>query len=292
MTRRQKRKRPGLDDKSLTSWNAMMISGYIEAYKALGNKEYLETAKRNANFIIKYQFREDGRLNHNYKNSKSSINGYLEDYAFSIEAFINLYEADFDPVHLKNVENLIKVVESDFTEKDNPLYNFTSARDRKLVAKTVEFNDNVIPASNSVMAKNLFKLGKLTGNIKYIEKAENMLHTVQDKIPGYPQSFSNWLDLMMNFTFPYFEIAITGTEYLEKASFFQKKYLPNTCFAAGEKSDYPSLLKDRYKEDKNLIYVCEGGTCHLPHESTSAAIKELTAILTKFKHEIKPIFLL
>lgn len=272
---RQKRKRPGLDDKSLTSWNAMMISGYTEAYKALGTEEYLETAKKNAKFILENQLREDGRLNHSYKNSKSSINGYLEDYAFVIEAFINLYEANFDSEFLKLAEKLVEIVDSDFTKENSPLFNFTSTRDRKLVTKTVEINDNVIPASNSVMAQNLFKLGKLTRKTGYLEKAETMLHSIQEKIPEYPQSFSNWLDLMMNFTFPYFEIAVAGTDYLLEASFFQKKYIPNTCIAAGEESEYPLLLKDRYKEGKNLIYVCEGGTCHLPTESNSAAIKQI-----------------
>lgn len=275
-SKRENREKPGLDDKSLTSWNAMMISGYTEAYKAFQIKEYLEAAQTSANFLLKYQLKEDGRLYHNYKNSRSSINAYLEDYAFCIKAFIDLYEAGFDIKYLTIAEDLLKVTEADFSQEDTPLFSFTSVKDPQLVTRSIEINDNVIPASNSVMARNLFKMGKLTGKTKFIEKAEQMLHSVQDKIPEYPQSFSNWLDLLMDFTFPYFEVAITGDNYKKTATSFQKKYFPNICMAAGKAIEEPALLKGRYKPGKELIYVCRDGSCQLPTESHSTAFKEIT----------------
>ena len=165
---RAKRNNPGLDDKCLTSWNAMMISGYVEAYKALGTLNYLETAKKNADFIINHQIQKSGRLYHSYKSGKSTINGYLEDYAFTIEAFLNLYEATFDLAYLQKAEDLADITNEDFFDPNSALYFFTSAKDRPLITKTIEISDNVIPASNSVMAKNLFRIGKLTGNRDHI----------------------------------------------------------------------------------------------------------------------------
>ncbi|HKJ47824.1 MAG TPA: beta-L-arabinofuranosidase domain-containing protein, partial [Christiangramia sp.] len=275
---RKKRKKPGLDDKTLTSWNAMMISGYVEAYKALGTADYLEIAKKNADFITNHQIQESGRLFHSYKNGKSTINGYLEDYAFMIEAFLNLYEATFDIKYLQKAEHLIVITNEDFLDAESDMYFFTSAKDRPLITKTIEISDNVIPASNSVMAKNLFKIGQLTGNQDYINRAEKMLQTILDKISEYPQSYSNWLDLLMNFSFPFFEIAVTGENFQKYTSFFQKQYLPNTVLAGTNSDSDLALLKDRLVKGKDLIYICQEGTCQLPVESSEEALQLLKQV--------------
>ena len=270
---RTKRIKPGLDDKSLTSWNALMISGYTEAYKAFGKEEYLEKARKNSDFILKNQLKNDGRLFHSYKKGKSTINGYLEDYAFCITAFLDLYESTFEEEYLEHTRNLIKIVEEDFHDPISGLYFFTSNKDRELITKTIEISDNVIPASNSEMAKNLFRFGKLTSERDYINKAENMLQTVSDKIQEHPQSYSNWLDLMLNLTHPFYEIAITGENYKNVAMNFQQEYLPNTVLAATNSISDISLLKNRLKQDKNLIYICEEGACKLPVTSKVEAME-------------------
>ncbi len=275
---RQKRKKPGLDDKSLTSWNALMINGYSEAYITFGKEEYLKKAEMNAGFILKQQLKEDGTLHHTYKDGKSSINAYLEDYAFCIEAFIKLYQACFDIKYLEYAEKFVEITNSYFEDPKSGLYFFTSEKDRQLISRNIETSDNVIPASNSVMAKNLYRLGKLTGNIAYIEKAENMLRQVLDKIPESPQYFSNWLDLMLNFTYPFYEIAITGKDYMENGRYFQQNYLPNTILAAHNSSSDLSLLKDRFKEGKELIYICQEGSCQLPTHSKTQAIQQISQI--------------
>lgn len=272
------RKKPGLDDKSLTSWNAMMISGYTEAFKALGKDAYLQIAEKNANFIKDHQLQGNGRLFHTYKNGKSSINAYLEDYAFTIEALLNLYEANFKESYLDDAKDLMGIAEKDFFDPNSGLYFFTSEKDRPLVTKTIEYSDNVIPASNSVMAKNLFRLGKLTGKTDFVLKAKNMLQTILDKIPEYPQSYSNWLDLMMNFTYPFYEIAITGQGSKGMATEFQQKYIPNTVLAASKTKSELALLKDRFDEDKDLIFVCEEGSCQLPVTSEPEALKLISQV--------------
>jgi len=275
---RKQREKPGLDDKSLTSWNALMITGYCEAYSVFRNKEYLEVAEKNASFILEHQLREDGRLYHTYKNGKSSINGYLEDYAFTISAFLDLYESSFDEIYLEHIQKLINIVETDFRDVHSGLYCFSSIRDRKLVTKTIEINDNVIPASNSEMAKNLFRFGKLSGNRNYIDKSEAMLQTVIDKIPEYPQSYSNWLDLMLNFTNPYFEVAITGENFKSTSTKFQSEYLPNIVLAATDSASELKLLEGRLVKNKNLIYICEEGSCQVPVSSEEAAMKHISQV--------------
>lgn len=275
---RRKRPKPGLDDKSLTSWNAMMISGYLEAYKAFGKDEYLNQARNNAAFIIKNQIQDDGRLLHTYKDGKSSINAYLEDYAFCIEAFLNLYEATFEIEYLNYAENLTEIANKDFHDPKSNLYFFTSAKDRPLITNTIEVSDNVIPASNSVMAKNLLRLGKLTGDMEIIRNAEKMLQSIIDKIQEYPQSYSNWLDLLMNFTYPFYEIAITGNEFKSIGTFFRKQFLPNTVLAGSDSQSKLPILKDRLVENKDLIYICEEGSCKLPLESKTDAMQLISQV--------------
>ena len=275
---RENREKPGLDDKSLTSWNAMMISGYVEAYNAFGKRDYLEQAEKNAQFVIQNQIQEDGRLYHSFKNGKSSINAYLEDYAFSIEAFLNLYEASFDPNYLNKAEELINIVEEDFLDTSSQMFYFTSKKDRALITKTIEISDNVIPASNSVMAKNLFRFGKLSGKQNHIDIARKMLQTIQPKIQEYPQSYSNWLDLMMDFTHPFYEIAITGNNYETKAEKFRMKYLPNSVLAATNTESELPLFKDRLIKGKDLIYVCQEGSCQLPTDSETAAMQLISQV--------------
>ena len=108
MKERDKRIRPGLDDKSLTSWNGLMLKGYVDAYMTFGEKHHLDIAINNANFIANTQMQKDGKLWHSYKDGRSTINAYLEDYAIVSAAFIRLYEATFDELWLNRADLLVK----------------------------------------------------------------------------------------------------------------------------------------------------------------------------------------
>ncbi|HSP12547.1 MAG TPA: hypothetical protein VLO29_08465, partial [Salegentibacter sp.] len=268
---RNSRSKPGLDDKSLTSWNALMLTGYLDAYTALGNEDYLNTGLKNANFIRTNLIIENGRLQRSYKNGKSSINAYLEDYAFTIEAFIKLYEITFDETWLELAESLCEICIEDFSG-DSSMFYFKSNKDRKLITRTIEIMDNVIPASNSVMAKNLFKLSELLEKSDYKTRSEQMLKSIQPQIISHPGSYSNWLDLMLNFTHPYYEVAITGSDAKNLNRSLQGKYLPNIIVAGSTTESMVPLLQNRYQKNKNLIYVCNYGKCELPQKSVEKAI--------------------
>ena len=235
----------------------------------------MERARSSAEFVKNQFLKNDYSLWHSYKAGKSSIEGFLEDYAFCIEAFLEMYEVTFRPKYLELAQKLTEKCIEDFSDDQTGLFWFTSKQQTALINKTRELTDNVIPASNSVMAHNLFKLGKHLDSSGYSERAEKMLKTVQDQIETYPRGYYNWLDLMLNFTNPYYEIAILGPNALILGQQFQKKYLPNTLFAGSTESSKLALLNYRYEENNDLIYVCEKGSCQLPNSTVEDSIDKI-----------------
>ena len=269
---REKRNRPRLDDKILTSWNALMIKGYMDAFRVFNEDCFLKAALKNAQFIIFKQSKDDGGLYHNYKNGKSTINGYLEDYATTIEAFILIYENTLDEKWLIHSRNLTNYTLDHFFNEESKMFYFTSNQDPALVSRTIEYRDNVIPASNSMMAKNLFKLSHLYGNSAYETISVTMLHNMLPELKKYPSGFSNWMDLMLNFTKNYYEVAIIGEHAKEKVNTLNKVYLPNKLIAGSHEENNLPLLKNRYSKDKTLIYVCVNKACQFPVSEVDKAI--------------------
>ncbi|WBL26056.1 thioredoxin domain-containing protein [Zunongwangia sp. HGR-M22] len=275
---RKKRKRPGLDDKTLTSWNAMTITGFLDAYAATGITRFLEIASTNANFIIEKQCGSDFRLYHSYKNGKSKINGYLEDYAFTIEALVKLYEVTFDKKWIDLAKKMLQYSIKNFHNAENGLFNFTSLEDDPLISTPVEFTDNVIPASNSVMANNLFKLSKLLTNMEYQDITVKMLKVISEKIESYPMGYSNWLQLYMNMSNPYYEVAILGNKAMEYKTEIQKNYNPNLILSGSKvESDLP-LLANRFINGKTQIFLCEEGKCQLPEQNLTSVLNNIQLV--------------
>jgi uncharacterized protein len=271
---REKRSKPRLDDKCLTSWNAIMTIGFIDAYKALQEENYLKTAIRNADFLVKNLWSIEGNLWHNYKNGKANINGYLEDYCFVIDSFIALYEVTFDEKWLTNAKQLTDYCFEHFYDTENRFFAFTSNLDDDLIAKHFETEDNVIPASNSVMANNLFRLGIYFHN-SYYEKI--CLQMVQNIIPNinYPSAFSNWLNVFLNYSKQNKELAICGEKSLENSTKLNAQYLPNTIIAGTLRPSNLPFLKDRFVSGKTFFYVCQNKTCSFPKENIEEVNKDL-----------------
>lgn len=272
---RNKRAKPRLDDKTLTSWNAIMLRGYVDAYRVFGDVNYLACAEKNANFIITHMLREDGGLNRNYKNGKSSINGFLEDYAATINAFLALYENTLDDTYLIRAKHLTAYTFDHFFDDKSSMFYFTSNEDESLVSRSIEYRDNVIPASNSVMAKNLFKLAHYFENARYSETAITMLNNMKPEMQDYPSGYSNWFDLMLNYVLPHYEVAIIGHAAKQKVNKLNKTYLPHTLIAASTAASTIPILKNRYKPDKTLIYVCMNKSCQYPVSQVTEALKLL-----------------
>lgn len=271
---REKRAKPRLDDKCLTSWNAIMLKGFVDAYKALKNEDYLKTAIKNANFIIKNLWTAEGNLLHNFKNGKSTINGYLEDYCFVIESFIALYEVTLNEKWLHNAKQLTDYCFEHFYDKEEQFFSFTSKIDDALITKHFETEDNVIPASNSVMATNLFQLSIYYDNSYYEKIARQMIEIIIPNI-DYPSAFSNWLLLFLNYSEQNKEIAICSEKALDYCLQLHEHYLPNVIVAGTEKKSILPFLNDRFFEGKDFFYLCQNKTCQLPKETFEDIYGEL-----------------
>ena len=146
-----------------------MLKGYIDAYKVFNDQHFLDIAIKNATFIQTKQLQENGSLNHNYKNGQSTINGYLEDYATVIDAYISLYEATLNEKWLTTSKQLADYSFDHFYDSERAMFYFTSDEDQNLITRKMEIEDNVIPASNSIMAKNLFMLSHYYSNSYYLK---------------------------------------------------------------------------------------------------------------------------
>ncbi|HAT66900.1 MAG TPA: thioredoxin domain-containing protein, partial [Flavobacteriaceae bacterium] len=273
---RTTRQKPRLDGKTLTSWNGLMIKGYVDAYKVFKNEAYLKAALTNAHFILSKQLQSNGALYHTYKDGKSSINGYLEDYASVIEAFIALYEVTLDTKWIEEAEELSNYAFKNFFDEENHMFYFTSKEDAKIISRSFEYRDNVISSSNSIMAKNLSVLAHHFDNEKFAITALQMLKNVQPELEKYPSGFANWMDLLLNYQSKFYEIVVVGENAFDKISEFNQKYIPNKLIAGATQSSNLPLLKERYVNDRTLIYVCVNNTCKLPVEEVSKAMEFLT----------------
>ena len=271
---REKRSKPRLDDKSLTSWNAIMLKGFIDAFKAFGTTEYLEIALKNAHFILSNLWAPEGHLWHNYKNNKASINGYLEDYCFVIEAFIKLYEVTLEENWLQHAKQLTDYSFDHFYDEKLGFFRFTSDQDSPLITSHFETEDNVIPASNSVMGNVLYQLSIYFNHPYYRKISYQMVQKIVPSI-DYPSGFSNWLYLFMNESEQNKELAICGTNASEFIGKINAIYFPNLIVAGTEKESQLPFLKNRFIEKGTLFYVCQNQTCLLPNSNFEEVLKDL-----------------
>lgn len=273
LTERGKRVRPGLDDKCLTAWNGMMIKALADAATVLNHQPYYEKASAAARFILTKLRSEDSGLYRNYKNGKASIIGFLDDYAFLIEALIALYEYDFDEKWLEEAKNLSDYVIANFSDADSPMFFYTSEAGEGLIARKHEVMDNVIPASNSAMAQNLKKLGLLFDLENYTEKGAEMLAAVEPKIKTYGSAYSNWAIQLLNEVYGINEIAITGLETEVVKLALSVHYIPNKIVLGGTKSNLPLLKGKQSNETK--VYICRNKVCQLPVNTVEEALTHI-----------------
>ena len=272
---RDKRDRPRLDDKTLTSWNALMLKAYIQAYTVFDEEHFLEMALKNAHFIINNQMKEDGGLYRNYKNGKSNIEAYLVDYTTVTSAFISLYEATLDESWLRTAKQLTDYSFDHFYDDQSKMFFFTSDKDDALITRKIEIDDNVIPSSNSIMANNLFQLGHYFGNKNYSSTATSMLNNVKANAIKYGGGASNWLILYSNYLGDFYEIAISGENALIKLKEINRHYIPNKLIVGSTKDSDLPLLEYKYSEEVTTIYVCVNGACKLPVTETAKALKQI-----------------
>ncbi len=271
---REQRVRPGLDDKILCSWNALMLKALVDAYRVFQEDDFLTLALRNADFIQDNFIQKDYTLYRSYKNGKSSISAFLDDYAFVIDAFVELYQATFDESYLHLAQKIKAKTNEYFSDEQSAMYFYTSLKNPSLIARKQEVFDSVIPASNSVMAQVLYKLGILFDDAKDLQCSKQMLNNLREQIKHYPSSYSNWAMLALYHVFPPYELVITE----DVASAFSKEldrvYLPNKfLMAAKDRSALP--LTQGKTGGVSTIYVCVDKSCRLPVHSITEALQQM-----------------
>jgi uncharacterized protein len=273
---RSNRVRPGLDDKILCGWNGLMLKACVDAYRVFGDQQYLDMALRNAAFINSKIKQSDGRLNRNYKNGKATINAFLDDYAFTIQAFISLYQATFDYKWLEEAHELTVYAIAHFYDAASAMFYYTSDLDASLIARKMELSDNVIPSSNSEMAKNLYQLGHYFYNDEYLEMAQKMLCNVKEHALESGAYYANW-DILMGWLArePY-EIAIVGENCEALRKEFDSYYLPDVFLSGGKTEGKSVLLSGKLVEGQATIYVCRNKQCQPPVTDVKEALLQMS----------------
>ncbi|GHN00966.1 thioredoxin [Cytophagales bacterium WSM2-2] len=272
---REKKPRPLLDDKILTGWNAMTIRGLVDCYKSFGDSSFLKLALKNLLFI-EANLISDGRVFRAFKNKRSTTEGFLEDYAFLIQAYQSLYEVTFDESHLTKATQWMEYVLENFFDPHEKYFHFTSVQAEKLIARKKEVFDNVIPASNSVMARCLFHLGILLDKDDWKEMALDMTSKLSAIIVSEPVYMSNWAILFSEILQGMNEVVITGNELEESRRSIQKKFLPFSVYAgAKSKSNLPLLSGRESMDGETKIYVCRNKVCKLPVTKTEEAVNQI-----------------
>ncbi|HEU5289582.1 MAG TPA: thioredoxin domain-containing protein [Cyclobacteriaceae bacterium] len=275
LTVRNTRIKPGLDDKILTGWNAMMIAGLVDAYHAFGDEKFLLAAKKNADFIQR-DLTEGNKLFRSFKGKRSATEGFLEDYAFVIQAFIKLYQATFDESWLHQAKGLTDFTLENFLDKEESYFYFTSSKSEKLIARKKEIFDNAIPASNGVMTQNLFHLGILFDRNDWKDLATSMASELSHLIYNEPNYMSNWGIVLAEIRHGLAEVAFTGKEYIHLKNEFKRSYQPFSLLMGTKTISQLPLLTDKVtRDDTSVIYVCYDKTCRLPVGTVVEALEQI-----------------
>lgn len=276
---RESRIRPGLDDKILASWNGLMLKGLTDAYRAFGEEKFKTLALQSAHFLKDKMTAPTHQLWHSYKNGKASIVGFLEDYAAVIDGYLGLYQATFEEEWLDEALKLTAYAIENLYDPEEELFYFTDANAEELIARKKEIFDNVIPASNSLMAHNLFALGTLFDYPEYVKLSDWMLAKMRNALLTDVQWGTNWAALYALRAQPTAEIAIVGEEMNAYRHELESRYVPNKILVGTETTSELPLLQERFAlKNQTTVYVCFNKTCQLPVHSPEDVWKQLTYI--------------
>ena len=268
---------PGKDDKVLAGWNGLIDAGLIQGYLATGDEEFLTMALRNLDFVQVQLFRE-GTLYRSYKNGQAYTPAFLEDYAALIKASLMAYAASGLSRHLAFAQTLAEVVLARFYDAEDGYFYFSDPSAEKLIANKKELFDNVIPASNSILARSFHQLSLLTYEENYGKIAARMLGGMKELVLKDPGFLCNWANFYLESLVPTAEIAIVGTGAKQKALSLLADYLPNAVVAWSESptASVPLLAgKLGDAEGNALIYVCVNRSCRRP----VATVEEARALV-------------
>jgi uncharacterized protein YyaL (SSP411 family) len=268
---------PGLDDKVLLSWNALMVSAYAAAYTALGKEAYKTAATKALDFIMTCFDDGGGALRHTWKDGTAQYAALLDDYAFLIAALIDNYQITFDSNYLAAAGRYMEYVFCHFPDVDSGMFYFTGDAQSDVIVRKKDMYDNATPSGNSTMVHNLQRLGILLDRRDWRAHATGMLQRMQPTLEKYPLSFERWACALLQESYGLHEIGIVGGNAFEKAPVIQSMFLPNKVIAASRRADGLPLLAGKAPAEDAMIYVCRDYACQKPVTS-----------LEEFKQLVQP----
>jgi len=258
---RNKRVAPSIDTKIITSWNAMMIVGFLDAFTATGDQHYLDVALKAATFL------DSDRLKTGKIFRLPGIEGVLDDYAWLAKSYIHLYQATFDIKWINKANDITQLALKKFGNDNSPLLYYSSNG-------IIEYFDNVLPSSNSVFAEVLFLLGDYLQNEQYTQLATAAIEHAVSPLDVETVHIANWARLAEAIHFSPYQIAIVGERALEFSKQLQTHSLPPAIFLGGNEENLP-LLENKLVPNKTMIYVCKNRTCKLPVDDPQKAINQI-----------------
>ena len=273
---RSARVRPGLDNKILASWNALMIKGLADAYAAFGEESFLSRAEKAAGFLTDNHMTPEGKLFRSLRDEGGSIEGFLEDYALFIQSLIRLWEVSMNTLWLNKAEVLTEYVIRNFSSSKTRLFSFSSVNGENLKTEFYEIHDNVIPAANSVMATNLLYLANFFENPGWARRSFQMLSDISPRLPGQSTSLANWGRLLLNNIHPLYTMVVCGPEARDRIREINSLYLPGVIVAGSdtENDDIP-VFKNRFRESQTSYYVCSMAGCLEPVGRLELALNQV-----------------
>lgn len=274
---RSKRTKPTVDDKILTSWNALLMQGFADAYAATGEGQYLQQALSIAGLLENKMQQKNGRLLRTVKNDGTGVDGFLDDYTFLARAYIRLYQLTFNKQWLDRAQQLMDYLLKNFYDTGSGMFFYSEAHSANALANKIQIDDKAMPASNAIAAEVLFQLSVYFDNAGYKEKAGKMVSRMTEQLQkdatGY---FSSWSFLAGQWAYGTNEVAIVGPQALSMNAALQKNYLPQAVFAGSEGMENLPLLQGKKSTGNTLIYVCTNGTCKRPVAEVAAALQQLS----------------
>lgn len=272
---RAPRVRPGLDDKIITAWNAMTISGLADVYKTFGDEEFLKAAKHAMQFL-ENELMEGHTLYRSFKEKRSSVHAFLDDYAFVIQAYRKLYEVTFEEYYLLRAERFMEYAIEQFRDPADGFFFYTAHAAEPLITRKKEIFDNVIPSSNAVMAQNLLYLGIMLDRNEWKEMAAGMTGSLAHLIATEPSYMSYWGIAYAETKKEIAEIIIVGEQSQELRAELQQRYHPySVVMGTSDHSELPLLQGKVPTGGKTTLYVCYNKTCRLPVYSVEDAEKQV-----------------
>ena len=272
---RENRLKPIVDDKFVTSWNALSVIGLSDAYQSTGDNKFLDKALEIISAVEKNLVKKNLIVDRSLSGSNESIL-FLEDYSFLISAYLSLYQSTFNYDFIDRADELAKKTLSLFSHEESPFLRFST--DQSLFFSNDLFvnQDGVMPSPNSVMCENLFLLSHHTGNRKYYQTGKLMIDAMANDIIDNTLDHMNWLNVSLDYNDKFFEVVVSGKKSYKMANEISSKYFPNILIAASKKDSDKYLLKNRYNKGETLIYVCVNNTCKFPVNNVNEALKIIT----------------